>query len=164
MSDKDEIPKGIITFLRVTQIIGRVLLGIFCLVLVLAVLSCPPWICSGEKGVIYAIPFMAGFTILPLGLVLVLSTRKAGGEKEYGIKSLKNFANALFLLGATFILRIIWFIGEAYWSGFTWDHIMELLSKREVIPFVPLNTLLPMGMIIIIISMMVRNVRQGKDE
>ncbi|MCL4678331.1 MAG: hypothetical protein KJ017_07050 [Alphaproteobacteria bacterium] len=169
MTKENEISWKTGALLTILQILGRLMVLAFLLAVAFSIFACPPWNCVGESGAVYILPFMAFFTILPLGLILVFATRKSKDEKKYGIKSLKKSKNFLFGLGVFCILSFLLIILTIVIRCSSLDCVYLLsrapLSAFFFIPipflfFLNSYTLLPFGLLFIALS---RNTKEDED-
>lgn len=148
MLDTNDASKITICVLWLVQIAGRLLLLSYVLSFLFAFVMCSPWHCPGHSDMAYLLPFMATFTIFPVGLILFFVTRKVKGEKSYGRKSVQKFSASLYLTGLLFILWFLWRVGRVLLNCFEWKCFLIVLQSMPL-PFVPFYALLPLGIVFI---------------
>lgn len=160
--DTKDFPKSASLLLMGLQMLGRLLVLIFLFSVAFSMLTCPPWSCHGESVIIYMFPFMAFFTILPIGIILIFSTRKSKFEKDYGSGSMKRFSSFLFVAGLFLVLAFLYQLGFIVLKCSSWECV-SMLSKRFVlpflnlIPFLNLYTVLPLSGLLIFSSKKLNN-------
>lgn len=110
MDDSKDIPNYIEALLRILQIFGRLLL-LSCLLLFGLILYYSPLNPSTEHSdLLFDIACYSIISNLPLGILLVLSTRKLKGEKKYGVNTLKIFERAVMGIGLSLVLLLLWMV------------------------------------------------------
>ncbi len=158
MDGNKGFPKSASLFLWLLQIFGRFLISIFLLSLGISLYACPFLTCRGESAAVGFLPFMAFFTVLPLGLILTLSTRKGKGEDSYGSKSMARLSGLLFALGLFFILAFLMQLGVVVMNCSTLAcvsmlyRVVFMVPIIMIIPFVNFYTALPIGILFIFLS------------
>lgn len=86
---------------RLTRRVGLLLVLLFFVAVGFSILSCPPWSCSGQGFAAYSFAYMAFFTVLPIGIILI----------SFSKKNRKELSQLFFNTGLLFIIAFFMFSG-----------------------------------------------------